>query len=703
MDKAAMAEVIKRELSRAQTWDTEQWEPARITGLQYYKGELPAPPSDADLSGAVSTDVADMCEAVLAQMQPAFTGAPPIEFEPEGPDDETQAAAETYFCHRALSRNGQDFVAGTSGLRDAMLNRAGILKVWTDEREIVEIATFEDVPAEDLGMILQSDDPLHTREWLNAEDAEQDADGMIEQVKVRITTTARQLKFDAVAPENFRLWADWQRPTLEGCPFQAERKVFVRGELYGLGIDPATVMALPAMETSIDQTKAERGTEQQDTRPSDPELDQVELWDVYLMRDWKEGGEIYNCLYSASFDESGKAGPGEAIVSDSEAVDFTPYAAGQIILQPHQFLGLSLADKIGPHQVAKSEVLRQWLDNLAYLNNGRLIVVEGGADPVNVENNNKPGGVITSRMKGGVEAIIGPDASQSAMAAMNWLDKSRGEAGGASLDMQTAGAQVKGETWRGIERQYGAKELLAGLMLRTFAETALREVYLLAHKNLRAYPQGIMQGKLRGEWIEQDASEWRPRSLANVQVGVAGSQMQERANSLRETIDYQMKALGAGQGGVLTDMANVYQALTALERAKGLEMPERYWIDPSSKGAQEAAAQKAQQAEQQSKAETQLIERISAIQVALQAWEKRLDASVKYFETVVKAEVEQMKVEGAATAQLEALQTSGLIAAAATTPKQSPAEEAAAALGGVGGSQGEPVPGAQPGAQPGGM
>jgi len=699
-DKQELAQVIERELTRAESWDVEHWEPARVDGLKYYKGELPAPPADEDLSAAVSMDVADMCEAVIAQMQPAFTGAPPIEFEPESEQDEIQAAAETFFVHRALSRNGQDFIAGSSALRDAMLARAGIMKVWTDERESVKREILSAVDPDDLGTMLQSDDPMVTRELVTPiEDLEVDETGTIPSVEIVTRTLSRTLRVDAVAPENFRLWADWLKPGLAGCPFQAERKVFIRGELYGLGIAEQIIVELPAMLATTDATQTTRTGGQVETKPIDPDLESVELWDVYIATDWKEGGEggeIYNCLYSAGATKPGASGAMSRVVTDPEMVEFTPYAAGQIILQSHQFLGLSLADKIGRTADAKTEVLRQWLDNLAYLNNGRLVVVKGAADPVAVEQNNKPGGVITSAMKGGIEAIIGPDASQSAMAAMNFLDKARGEAGGASLDMQTAGAQVKGETWRGIERQYGAKELLAGLMLRTFAETGLREVYILAHHNMRLYPQSNMQGKLRGQWVSQDSSTWKPRSLAAVQVGVAGSQMQERANALRETIQYQVQAMQAGKEGELVDMKGMYQALSALERAKGLEMPERYWIDPESPAAIKAADDKRDQQAEQNAQQTALIERISAIQVALQAWEKRLDASVKYFEAVIKAEVEQMKVTGQATAQLEVLQTQGLIAAAGATPRESPGETAALAAAGVGGG----APGAAAGGAP---
>ena len=155
MSKEELGATIARELERADEWDVSEWEPARMEGLQLYNAERPLAPSDADLSGAVSTDVADMCEAVLAQMQPAFTGAPPVEFQAEGEQDEAQAAQETFVVHRVLSRNGQDFIAVNAGLRDAMLSRAAIFKVWTDEREESEVISFDGVPVADLGMILK--------------------------------------------------------------------------------------------------------------------------------------------------------------------------------------------------------------------------------------------------------------------------------------------------------------------------------------------------------------------------------------------------------------------------------------------------------------------------------------------------------------------------------------------------------------------
>ena len=291
MERVELAKVVARELERADEWDSTEWEPARLEGLNLYNGVTPAAPADEDLSGAVSMDVADMCEAVLAQMQPAFTGAPPVEFQAEADDDEVAAARESFIVHRQLSRNGQDFIACSAGLRDAMLSRAAILKVWTDERENVEVKTFDDVPAGDLGMLLDVPEGKNeVRELVQAPDELEQADGVYPAVQVRVTVTTRVLCLEGVAPENFRFWANWRKPTLLDCPFQAERRRFIRGELAGLGLDEETIAAIPRALPTDDATAQGRQADQTGSTTLDADLEEVELWDAHIAIDWDENG-----------------------------------------------------------------------------------------------------------------------------------------------------------------------------------------------------------------------------------------------------------------------------------------------------------------------------------------------------------------------------------------------------------------------------
>jgi len=704
MDREALQEAVMSELARANAWDLEQWEPSRVEGVKLYEGNLPDPPEDADLSGVISPDVGDMVEAIIAQMQPAFSGISPITFEPAGAGDEAAADAETWFVYRELSRNGQDFVAITSALRDALVCRTCVFKVWIDEHKTVDTRDYRDVDPATASALLVSQDPTESRELLG-ELGERGADGNYKHFRCRITKTHQQLRVEAIAPEDFRKWSDWQFPTLSGCPFVAERHRYQRGELLSLGVPESLALQVPARFYVGDMTQtARRALPGAGLSSTDPMLEPVVIWRVYIRAEFEQGaeGETYTALWSEAAVKSSKAtaGPGFFLTEPKE-VPFHCYCSGVVLLESHRFLGKSAADKLRQTQYSKSEVLRQWLDNLAYLNNGRIIAVQGLANARQLADNNKPGGILDAKQKDAVQYIIGPDASQSALAALNYLDKARNEAGGASLDLQTSG-QAGADTWRGTERQYTAKEMLSQLMLRTFSETGLRDVYLLAHRTLREYCIGNLTGKYRGEWIQAHPGQWPERELAEVTVGASGSAMTARVQSLTATLQEQLTALQQGQSGVLVDLPQVYQTLLALGRARGLEQIDRLWIDPASAGAQNAQRQKAQSAQAQQMAQAQFMEKMAAIQVALTAWEKRLDASVKYFEAVLKAEVEQMKVLGHSTTELERLQLEGLVAAATRAPAQSPAEEQALRLAGAGGGNGAAAPAAAPGMMDGG-
>src|SRR5215471_385664 len=208
MDRDALQQSVMSELARANSWDAQQWEPSRVEGVQLYEGELPAAPADADLSSAVSADVGDMVEAIIAQMQPAFTGIPPIAFTPTALEDEATADLETWFVHRELSRNGQGFVAVTSALRDALLSRTCIFKVWIDEYSETEGRVYSKTPPAVASELLVPANDNEARE-LRGELGDQDEDGDYVSFTVDVTTTRQALRVEAIAPEDFRKWSDW--------------------------------------------------------------------------------------------------------------------------------------------------------------------------------------------------------------------------------------------------------------------------------------------------------------------------------------------------------------------------------------------------------------------------------------------------------------------------------------------------------------
>jgi hypothetical protein len=210
-----------------------------------------------------------------------------------------------------------------------------------------------------------------------------------------------------------------------------------------------------------------------------------------------------------------------------------------------------------------------------------------------------------------------------------------------------------------VDRQFSARESLANWFLRVFGETLLREVYLVAHATLREWSPGTMRAKLNGNWTEADPITWKPRRLASVNLAGASGQRNALATAYQQTIQMQTAAMQVGKGGELVDDINVFNAILAWSRVTGIENPESYWQDPRSREAQMARQQKAQAAQAQSSAQLQMTAMVAKIGAIIEKYKTDQDNAIKVFQEIIRAEVEEMKLMGEATTQLQVLELSG--------------------------------------------
>jgi hypothetical protein len=664
MDSDTLTRLIAQELTRATEWHESAWAPHQAEALAYYYG-TPRGDEVAGRSALVSLDLSDAVESIIAQMQPAFAGQSPVVFEPESQEDEAQAQQETAFVHRALSAEGQGFVATCAAAKDALLSRNCILHVYMEERETVDRETLREVDVAALELIARPTAQLQTVS-LEYDDPSA-SDETLESVTVTRTTLRRRLRVAAVAPEDVRIWPDWASLDLSAVPFFAERKRVARGELVELGISQELAESLPAATQSDEVTRRARDQGQAPPEPVDqvdPSLDLVEYWDCHIRCDWEGDGRsrLVRAWYHSG-DASSNAANAGILVKDAEEVEFHGYAAGVALLQPHRFLGLSAHDKLKQIQDGKTGVLRQWQDNLRFMNDRRLGIVDSQVNAGDAVQS-LPGGFIRMNAPGQVFPIPVDDVGVSALSALSYYDKTRSDRIGAALDLQSGAAQVQGGTAFGVDRQYAARELLADLMLRTIGETALRGMYLIAHRTLRTWSPGKMSAKLAGTWSGTDPGTWKARDNVSVNLAGGAGKRAAQAGALMQTIGLQAQAFQAGKGGELVDDVNVYNAVLSWSRAAGLEQPESYWTDPRSPEAQQASQGKAQQQQAAQAQQVELTKAVAHIAAMLEKYKVDTETRFKYFDAVLKAETKEAELIGTATTQLEALQVQGVLAMA---------------------------------------
>jgi hypothetical protein len=130
----------------------------RADAMDYYLGHMEKDmPAQDGRSRAVSTDVSDTIEGLMPHLMDIFAGSDEVvRFEPVGPEDETAAAQETDYVNHVFMQQNPGFTILYSFLKDALLSKVGIVKVWWEEREEEERETYYDLTDDQFALLAQT-------------------------------------------------------------------------------------------------------------------------------------------------------------------------------------------------------------------------------------------------------------------------------------------------------------------------------------------------------------------------------------------------------------------------------------------------------------------------------------------------------------------------------------------------------------------
>jgi len=128
----------------------------RASALNYYMGnmskDMPAPDGR---SKAVSSDVADTIEGLMPPLMDIFaSGDEVVQFAPVGPEDVAAAEQETDYVNHVFMQQNPGFLVLYSFIKDALLSKVGVVKVWWECREEVERETYLDQPDDAFALIV---------------------------------------------------------------------------------------------------------------------------------------------------------------------------------------------------------------------------------------------------------------------------------------------------------------------------------------------------------------------------------------------------------------------------------------------------------------------------------------------------------------------------------------------------------------------
>ena len=130
----------------------------RADAMDYYLGDMRKDmPAQDGRSRAVSSDVADTIEGLMPNLMDIFAGSDEVvRFEPVGPEDEAAASQETDYVNHVFMQQNPGFMILYSFIKDALLSKVGIVKVWWEEREEEQRETYYDLTDDQFAQLAQA-------------------------------------------------------------------------------------------------------------------------------------------------------------------------------------------------------------------------------------------------------------------------------------------------------------------------------------------------------------------------------------------------------------------------------------------------------------------------------------------------------------------------------------------------------------------
>lgn len=645
MNQRDFAQAISRQLRECAGWDGDRISSDRKRALDYYY-QRPRGDEIRGRSNVVAGDVSAMVEANLAQMLDSFTSDNIAEFPPNGPEDDAQAELESFSVVQAVMRDNNGYQEIGTAVKDALLLRNGWVKVWADERVEAETIELESATPDTIAGIAEAP-------GLEVELLEYDREART--AKVRVTSTVKTFRAEAVDPANILYPKQWHKVDLQQIPFFAERHIEPRSRLIERGFPKTKVNQLKAYrhDQKIDSTARDVAEDVPLNSAIDRSTDLIEWFECYVLVDGGQGISERHRVAIGGINAT-------SILEDVEH-SLVPYATGSPFINAHRLTGISLFDKLRQTQDLNTGLQRALLDNVNTNNKNRTAYLDGKVNTDDLADGRPNGNIRVKASVGDVRSALHafnvPDISGGILSNLEYQRQVRTELGGASLELATGQMQMAGGRIgsQGVDRAFSVMEQLASHMTKNMATSLIRNMFLLAHATLRAYFDTPVNVKVNGRWQSPIPAEWQRRTRVTVKVGMSPGERARKVATMYQIVDAQLQLAERDMDDVLVNIEGFYRALTDWGRLAEIENPEQYFLDPSTPEAKDALAKKEKaRAEAQQKNEALMSTAVGLEQIrsALDKYRHDSDLQFKYFAETLKAEIAEANIVGKATADL---------------------------------------------------
>jgi hypothetical protein len=570
--------------------------PDRIRAQEYFDGKTKVKHEEGR-SKVVATKCRDTVRAIKPALMRVFLqSGSPVEFTPRNAQAVQAAEQATKYAKYVFNRNnGFDVLSDV--IHDALVKKVGIAKTYYDETEHIEIDEYTGL-TEDQFNLLESDESAEVIEFEITQDAQIDQMGMMVSpamydAKVAMTSSRGEIKIKSIAPEDF--FVDRDAISLEDyyvCGHKSEGRV---GDLVAMGFDFDTVYELGGVGGVVDEEEdfVRRGYDAASMENSiDPSMRKIEITEAYMKMDIEGTGipRLYKFLCAGTDYE----------VLDYELCDYNPFAVFEIDPEPHTFFGRSLVDIIIDDQDAATSLMRGLLDNIAMINNPRIVFNDQAVESDDVANN-EIGAMIRATDINQIREMTIGSSSQMTLPAMQMFDEAvRAKTGIGDGAAGLNADALQSQTAAGVNAAVTAATAVGELMARVLAEGGMKQLFKTIATIARQNPNPDEMMRIDGEFVPVDPRSWGVEMDMETTVGIGNNKHEERMMMLQMMQQQQMQVYGTygAQNGLVT-LTNIRNTAADLMTLGGLPNVDRYLQPMNAQIEQQMQQQAAQAAQQQ--------------------------------------------------------------------------------------------------------
>ncbi len=511
LDKEEVAAIVRSRIARSTGLDVSTISRERTRVLEYYNGELPKPLHKGN-SKYVSMDVFDSVEMMTAQLLETFSGTlQPVRFLPQGAQDVEEARIATEVVNFVIDQQNEGFDVKQAVIKDGLLGRMGVAKVWWEKCEEEEELAFE---AED-GAVDNSALQSFMGQNPDAEPTDGDFDtdtGIVKSATFKKTTDTSQVRVIAVPPEEFGLSQGVR--SMEEADLVFHRKEVTPAELVAMGYSQAVVDDLPTgrewLNTSEDFVRSGdvdtmRWAHSEDEQKAGRKL---EVFECYTKLDPNEEGGTS----SKSTRSLWKVLVCGGTVLDMEQVKRIPFVLFTPLPVAHTVWGRNYAAMLIPVQNARTALRRSIIDHAVITTNPRWEVFRGALSNPTELTESKIGGVVnTNKPIGmGIGVLPQPNLNPYIFQTIQALDDDKEELTGISklsqgLNKDALSKQNSGDM---VEQLVSMSQVRQKVIARRLAEFH-KKLYLSAYQLVVENASKEFIISVAGNWVQVD-----PTSLA---------------------------------------------------------------------------------------------------------------------------------------------------------------------------------------------